>query len=109
MMADQRIFLVTQKDVEQENPALTDLFSVGIIAEIKQVIKLQNDVVRVLVEGKTRAEVAGFTDREAYLEAEIVSLEIPEDELPENFDRRYLGWIDTPENRKAIADYCARN
>ena len=31
---------------------------------------------------------------------------IPIDELPENFDRRYLGWIDTPENRKAIEEYC---
>lgn len=31
---------------------------------------------------------------------------IPVDELPENFDRRYFGWIDTPENRKAIRDYC---
>ena len=55
MMADQKVFLVTQKDVEQDNPKLEDLFSVGIIAEIKQVIKLQNDIVRVLVEGKARA------------------------------------------------------
>lgn len=31
---------------------------------------------------------------------------IPVDELPENFDRRYFGWVDTPENRKAIQDYC---
>lgn len=31
---------------------------------------------------------------------------IPVEELPEKFDRKYLGWIDTPENRKAIADYC---
>ena len=32
---------------------------------------------------------------------------IPVEELPENFDRRYLGWIDTPENRKHIEEYCA--
>lgn len=32
---------------------------------------------------------------------------IPIDELPENFDRRYFGWVDTPENRKAIEDYCS--
>lgn len=31
---------------------------------------------------------------------------IPVEELPENFDRRYLGWIDTPENRKNIEEYC---
>ena len=33
---------------------------------------------------------------------------IPIEELPENFDRRYLGWIDTEENRKRIAEYCSR-
>lgn len=33
---------------------------------------------------------------------------IPIEELPENFERRYLGWIDTPENRKAILNYCSR-
>ena len=65
MMDNQKIFLVTQKNVDQENPAIEDLFSVGIIAGIKQVIKLQNDIVRVLVEGKIRAQVDGFTDREA--------------------------------------------
>ena len=59
MMDNQKIFLVTQKNVDQENPAIEDLFSVGIIAEIKQVIKLQNDIVRVLVEGRIRAQVDG--------------------------------------------------
>ena len=34
---------------------------------------------------------------------------IPVDELPENFDRRYLGWIDTPKNRKAIKEYCSED
>ena len=33
---------------------------------------------------------------------------IPIDELPENFERKYLGWIDTPENRKAIEEYCSK-
>ena len=90
MMDDQKVFLVTQKNVDQENPVLEDLFSVGIIAEIKQVIKLQNDIVRVLVEGKIRAQVDEFTDREAYLEAEVVTLETPEDELPSNVKEAML-------------------
>jgi hypothetical protein len=34
---------------------------------------------------------------------------IHENELPENFDRKYFGWIDTPENRKAIDEYCSKN
>ncbi len=93
MMEDQKIFLVTQRDVEQENPGLSDLFSVGIIAEIKQVIKLQNEVVRVLVEGKIRAQVDGFTDRSEYIESEIVTLETPEDDLPDNVKEAMLGSV----------------
>ena len=52
MNANQEIYLVTQRDVEQENPAIDDLYQVGIVAEIKQVIKMQNNIVRVLAEGK---------------------------------------------------------
>ena len=51
MAMDQRIFLVTQRDVEQENPGTDGLYGIGIVAEVKQVIKLQNDIVRILVEG----------------------------------------------------------
>ena len=57
MRDEQRIFLVTQRNVEQSNPGLEDLYNIGVIAEIKQVIKLQNDIVRILVEGNERAEL----------------------------------------------------
>ena len=57
MMDEQKIFLVAQKDVEQENPDIEDLFKIGIIAEVKQVIKLQNNIVRILVEGKERGKM----------------------------------------------------
>ena len=46
MQADQKIFLVTQRDVDVEEPMQSDLYEMGIVAEIKQVVKLQNDVVR---------------------------------------------------------------
>ena len=51
-----------------------------------------------------------FTDDEEAVEQAIkdgIKI-IPIEELPENFDRRYLGWIDTEENRKRIAEYCSR-
>ena len=51
------IFLVTQKDTNKENPEIEDLQSIGVIAEIKQVVRLQNDIIRVMVEGEQRAEV----------------------------------------------------
>lgn len=75
MMDTQKIFLVTQKDVEQENPDIEDLYRIGVIAEVKQVIKLQNNIVRVLVEGNERAELSSLADTEQYLLAEIMRFE----------------------------------
>lgn len=71
MQADQKIFLVTQRDVDVEEPMQSDLYGMGIVAEIKQVVKLQNDVVRILIDGKSRAKLVGFTRCEDFLEAEI--------------------------------------
>ena len=84
MMDEQKIFLVAQKDVEQENPDIEDLFKIGIIAEVKQVIKLQNNIVRILVEGKERTELSAFLENPDYLLAEIIRFdEEVDDGLPE--------------------------
>jgi ATP-dependent Lon protease len=74
MVQNQEIFLVTQKDVDRESPSMDELYKIGILAEIKQVVKLQNNVIRILVEGKARAELYGFTGRAEYLEAEIIRI-----------------------------------
>lgn len=57
---NRRFFLVAQRDVEQEEPGIEDLYHIGIIAEVRQVIKLQNNIVRVLVEGTERAQLVRF-------------------------------------------------
>ena len=57
MVVDQQIFLVTQKDANLEDPIKEDLYEIGTIAEVKQLIKLPNDILRVLVEGKKRARL----------------------------------------------------
>ncbi len=82
MLGDQQVFLVTQRDVEEEEPGLEGLFRVGIIAAVKQVIKLQHDVVRVLVEGMERAELLQFLEYEEYLRAEVLLLGQDPDPLP---------------------------
>lgn len=79
MSTDQRIFLVTQRDVEQERPGTEGLYRIGIVAQVKQVIKLQNDIVRILVEGLSRAEAYGYTEREEYMEVQAKELN-PDDE-----------------------------
>lgn len=83
MNENQEIYLVTQRDAQQENPTIDDLYEVGIVAEIKQVIKMQNNIVRVLAEGKQRANLSGYTECEEYLEAVIEMLEDEEDDLPQ--------------------------
>lgn len=84
MTGEQKVFLVTQRDVEVENPTKEDLYGVGIIAEVKQVIKLHNNIVRILVEGLSRAVLLDFTDRAEYLEARIEACEEDEEYLPDN-------------------------
>ncbi len=71
MIRDQRIFLVTQKDPEVEEPTIGGLYHIGVVAEVKQVIKLQRDIVRVLVEGKERGELLSFLECEEHLQAEV--------------------------------------
>ena len=75
MLHDQRIFLVTQKDPETETPTLTDLYQVGTVAYIKQVVKLPQDLLRVLVEGIERAELLGLEQEEPFLKAETALFE----------------------------------
>lgn len=83
MMESQKIFLVTQKNVEQENPGVEDLYRVGVIAEVKQVIKLQNNIIRILVEGQERAELEAFPETEEYLLAELIRFDEQAEELPD--------------------------
>lgn len=81
MLGDQNIFLVTQRDLEEEEPDMGGLYRIGIIATVKQVIKLQHEVVRVLVEGGQRAELLSFTGQEEYLLAEVATFDAPETEF----------------------------
>jgi ATP-dependent Lon protease len=70
-MADSKIFLVAQIDFAVESPEEDDLYEVGTIASIKQILKLPGGVVRVLVEGETRAEIKNLEMGESFINAEI--------------------------------------
>ena len=83
MMDSQKIFLSAQKDVEQEEPGADDVYHIGVIAEVKQVIKLQNNIVRILVEGIERAELSAFAQTDPYLLAEVAPCVLPEEGLSE--------------------------
>lgn len=90
MEQEQKIYLVTQRNVDSEDPTQEDLYQMGIVADIKQVVRLQNDVVRILVDGISRAALLGFTGNEKYLEAEICYCDSNADSLPEDLREAML-------------------
>lgn len=104
MTQDQKIFLITQKDPQVENPGINDLYKVGTIALVKQVVKLPKDILRVLVEGVERAELVGLEEELPYLEAEIAGFEEEEEELPENVKEAMLRSM-----KEIFLAYCKEN
>ncbi len=71
MLADQRLFVVTQKDVEVEDPGFEDVYETGTVAVIRQVTKLPGHVLRVLAEGKFRGRIYRFVEEKDYIAAEV--------------------------------------
>jgi ATP-dependent Lon protease len=71
MRGGKEILLVTQKNSADDDPAPADIYDVGVLATVLQLLKLPDGTVKVLVEGKGRAAVVRFTDQEAYYEAQI--------------------------------------
>ena len=83
MLQDQKLFLVTQKDSQTDEPTQEELYKIGVIAAVKQVIKLPHGLLRVLVEGLEKAELCQLDQEEDYLMAEVVRFEEESMELPE--------------------------
>ena len=75
MLTNQRVFLVAQKDVDQEDPGMADLHAVGTIAVVRQVMNLPGDMVRVLAEGERRGELKSVTQTEPYLRGRVRRVE----------------------------------
>lgn len=75
MLNNQDIFLVLQKEIENENPGKDDLYDIGTLCKIKQIIKLSNDVIRVLVEGKSRGRILDYIDNDKYYEVKIETID----------------------------------
>ena len=84
MLHDQKIFLVTQIDPEVEVPGMADLYRIGTVAYVKQVVKLPNHLIRVLVEGTERAELLGFQQEFPYIKSEVSVFEKESAVLPEH-------------------------
>ncbi|MDD4334903.1 MAG: LON peptidase substrate-binding domain-containing protein, partial [Desulfotomaculaceae bacterium] len=71
MIHDRIIFLATQKEAQTDEPGEDDVFQIGTVAEVKQLLKLPGGTIRVLVEGLARAKVNRFVTYEPYFQVEI--------------------------------------
>ncbi|MBB4659494.1 endopeptidase La [Parvularcula dongshanensis] len=83
MQSDREILLIAQKDAGNDDPTIDDIYRLGVVAKVLQLLKLPDGTVKVLVEGGERAEVTNFTDREEYFEAEAVLIDEEEGEPAE--------------------------
>lgn len=104
MKMDNQIYLVTQRDLDVNDPDVNDLYKIGVIAGIKQIVKLKNDIVRVLVEGGQRAELAYLKENSEYLEAAVVVLQEEEEDFPYGMEDAMLRAV-----QEALLEYCTVN
>ena len=71
MTEEQKIFLVTQKELDTENPGQEDVYEVGCVGTVKQIMKMPNHILRVLVSGESRAVLKEVDESESYLRAQV--------------------------------------
>src|SRR6201994_2013759 len=71
MRGEKQIFLVTQKNENEDDPQVDAIYEIGVVAKVLQLLKLPDGTVKVLVEGASRARVLRYTDQAAFYEAEI--------------------------------------
>lgn len=81
MMGNQKVYLVTQRHPEQETPAVADLYQMGTISQIKQLVKMPGGIIRVMVEGEKRAALLTLFEEGPYLEAEVEEAPMLEEQL----------------------------
>ena len=103
MLSDQKLFVVTQKDPEVSEPVLDDLYRIGTIVEIKQVIKMPKNILRVLAEGLQRAELVDISDNPEYLDADILTF-VEEDTMDQNTKEALLRSM-----KETFERYCSVN
>lgn len=72
MLQDRIIFLATQKEAQNDEPTVNDIYEVGTVAEVKQLLKLPGGTIRVLVEGLSRGRIEKYLDMEPHFKVEVI-------------------------------------
>ena len=88
MKNDQTLLLIPQRDIMEDDPDLKGLYPIGTVAKVKQILRVQNETIRVLVTGICRARIQDLQQNEPYLSGIVAS--VPETEVMENLRSRAL-------------------
>lgn len=83
MLEEEQVFLVTQKKIETEEPGTDDVYTMGTIAEVKQIVKLPKNIFRILIAGEKRAVLEEIEQNDPYLRAKVSlaeEIEMPDEE-----------------------------
>lgn len=81
-----KVFLVSQKDEEVEDPTMDEIYTVGAIASIKQILKIPGGIVRILIEGENRGRIISSEEKEKYTEVEVEVFESKDIEMNSNVE-----------------------
>ena len=88
MKGDQNLLLIPQKDLMENDPGLDDLYTIGTVAKVKQILKTQGENLRVLVTGLCRARICDLEQTEPYLFGQVAA--VPETEVMDNAKAKAL-------------------
>lgn len=110
MEHDRMLVVSTQVDEEVDNPGFDDVYQMGTLVKIQQLLRLPGGLVRILVEGISRVQLQGFSEKENYLEVACVKVgEVSTDAVQEEALRRVLfnrfsGWLENLRNSEELLD-----
>nr|WP_294490877.1 endopeptidase La [uncultured Mediterraneibacter sp.] len=105
MVEEQKIFLTAQKSIETENPDMKDVYEIGTVGTIKQIIKLPKHIVRVLVSGETRGRLKEIEYKDPYIRAKVEVIDESDVTVPDDLNTEAMerGLKDM------LIDYAAKN
>ena len=105
MVEEQKIFLTAQKSIDTEEPGAEDVYEIGTVGTVRQIIKLPKQIVRVLVSGETRGRLKKIEFSEPYLRAEVELLEEHDQEMPEDVNSEAM----ERSLRDMLVEYSSKN
>ena len=105
MTEEQKIFLTAQKSIDTENPGIDDVYEIGTVGTIKQIIKLPKHIVRVLVAGETRGRLKEIEFADPYLRANVEIIDESDQDMPDDINSEAM----ERSLKDMLIEYAAKN